>query len=151
VKTASAYMPMPMPPLPTRSPVPIGPDGHELALPPLPDQDVVYASRSVEGKPLPSPQTTPAIPIVPNVMVRSEPIPIGRSPLNGMENKLAAGALKVDGSVARVRFDAAPVKSSATIEGRTLAGGGIQTIRIPVSGKISIELKARVVPAEQPD
>jgi hypothetical protein len=151
VKAASAYMPMPMPPLPDRSPVPIGPDGHVLALPPLPDQDVVYASRSSEGRPLPSPQTTPAIPIVPGVMARSEPIPIGRSPLNGTDNKLAAGALKVDGSVARVRFDAAPVKSSATIEGRTLAGGGIQTIRIPVSGKISIELKARVVPAEQPD
>jgi hypothetical protein len=151
VKVASAYMPMPMPPLPSRTPVPIGPDGHVMPLPPLPDQNVVTASARIGGKPTASPQITPAIPIEMGTVERSVPLPFARSPLDGSGRKMAVGELKVDSGVIRTRFDAAPGRVSATIDGRTLSGGGTQTIRIPVSGKISIELKARVVPTDQPE
>jgi hypothetical protein len=154
VRAASAYMPKPLPtpPLPSRSPmVGFGPDGKPAPLPPLPVEQVIPASATESATPRPSPQMTPSIPIDPNVTAgKFEPTPIGMAmvPVNAPK-VAAAGKMHVDPSVSTARYEPMPVgKSTATFNGQKLSGGATQTIRIPVSAKISIELKARVVPTE---
>ncbi len=114
----------PMPALPSRSLLPsIGPDGKDVALPPLPDAHVETASHVGPSGPLPSPQTT-----------------------------IPASSMKFDPSIAPARFEPQPVgRSSVEIDGAALATGRPQTIRIPLGGRLSIELKATVVPSDKPE
>ena len=109
------------PPRPSRSLLPaIGPDGKEVELPALPDHQVATASHEGPPAPRPSPQA--------NV------------PTTGM---------RYDVSVAPARYEPTPIgQSSVGLDGAVLASGRPQTIRIPLSGRLSIELKATIVPAE---
>jgi hypothetical protein len=109
------------PPRPSRSLLPaIGPDGKEVVLPALPDHQVATTSHEGPPAPRPSPQA-----IVP------------------------ATGMRYDASVAPARYEPTPIGQSAIgLDGAVLASGRPQTIRIPLSGRLSIELKASIVPAE---
>jgi hypothetical protein len=147
----------PMPPTPSRSLLPaVRPNGEVVELPPLPDDRVAPASFATPAMPLPSPQTlaTTANPKLslkfdPNVATAMyEPEPIGRSTLHNDRGE----PMKVDPNVAPARYEPMPIaRSNIRLDGAELAAGRTQTLRIPISGKLSIEVKARVIPAEQPE
>ncbi len=114
----------PTPALPSRSPLPaIGPDGKAASLPPLPDPTVSTTSLNGPPSPRPSPQTD-----------------------------LSRSSMRFDPAVAPARYEPVPIgRSSVRLDGAELATLKQQTIRIPFSGRLSIELKARVVPTDQPE
>jgi hypothetical protein len=120
----------PMPKLPSRSLLTAtDPNGKDLALPPLPDAELTKTSFDSSG----SPRATPQSPFVP------------------MTN--AAPRLKVDTQVAPAHFEPAPPIPTvpAQLDGAELASGRTQTIRLPLGGRLSIELKAKIVPSEKPE
>jgi hypothetical protein len=147
----------PMPQTPSRSLLPaVGPDGEVVELPPLPDDKVAPASFATTSVPRPSPQILPttanpklSMKFDPNVATAlHEPEPIGRSSLNATRGEL----MKFDPDVAPARYEPLPIaRSNIRLDGAELAKGKTQTLRIPISGKLSIELKARVIPAEEPE
>jgi hypothetical protein len=110
-----------MPPLPSRTPLqPVGPDGKVVELPPLPEGFEPEAEASA------GPQATPQT-------------RVGR-PMVGFP----------DAKVAPARLDPEPVgRSAIRLDGRELASGRTQMIRIPLGGMLAIELQARVVPADK--
>ncbi len=114
-----------MPPLPSRSLLmPIGPDGKVVDLPPLPDDLVAEAgaTESTSG-----PQASP-------------------------QARMVRPLMRVDAKVAPARLEPAPAGvSTLRLDGRELASGRSQILRIPLGGVLVIELRARLVPAEQPE
>ncbi|HEY2155675.1 MAG TPA: hypothetical protein VGH33_08595 [Isosphaeraceae bacterium] len=113
-----------MPPLPSRTPLqPVGPDGKVVELPPLPEGfDAVADAADPSAGPQASPQTR-----------------AGRPAWHS-----------VDAKVAPARLDPEPVgRSPIRLDGRELASGRTQVLRIPLGGSLAIELQARVVPAEK--
>ena len=125
VDKAPAPMPMRMPPLPSRTPMqPIGPDGKVVELPPLPDEFVAEAEAVDKAS---GPKASPQAPA-------------------------ARPSSRIDPSLIPARLEPAPVgRSMLRLDGAELASGRTQLIRIPLGGRIAIEVKARLVPAEQPE
>ena len=117
-----APMPRKMPPLPSRSLLKaVGPDGKVVELPPLPEEIVAEADPS--AGPQASPQAR-----APRLLPRIDP------------------------KVAPARLEPAPSGlSNVRLDGHELASGRSQVIRIPLGGVVAIELRARLVPAEQPE
>ena len=57
-----------------------------------------------------------------------------------------------DAKVAPAGLEPEPVgRSPIRLDGRELASGRTQVIRIPLGGTLAIEVQARVVPAERPE
>ncbi len=114
-----------MPPLPSRTPlVPLGPDGKVVELPPLPEGFEPADEAEASAGPQASPQARV-----------KHPRPETR-----------------DLRVAAARLDPEPVgRSAIRLDGRELASGRTQVIRIPLGGTIAIEVQARVVPVERPE
>ncbi len=111
-----------MPPLPSRTPLqPVGPDGKVVELPPLPDGfDDMASADDASGGPQASPQAR----------VRRKAY--------------------IDDKVAAARLEPEPVgRSPIRLDGRELASGRTQVIRIPLGGMLAIEVQARVVPADR--
>ena len=118
-------LPKRMPPLPSRTPMePIGPDGKVVELPPLPDDFVAEAEALDKSA---GPKASPQAPAV-KPSTRFDPL------------------------VAPARLEPSPVgRSMLRLDGAELASGRTQLIRIPLGGRLAIEVKARLVPAEQPE
>jgi hypothetical protein len=146
-----------MPPVPSRTLLPaVGPNGEVVELPPLPDDRVAPASFATTSVPRPSPQaltttTNPKLSLKfdPNVATAMyPPAPIGRSSLHPSMRE----PMNFDPDITAVRYEPLPIApSNIRLDGAELAKGKTQTLRIPISGKLSIEVKARVIPAEQPE
>jgi hypothetical protein len=116
--------PKKMPPLPSRTPLqPVGPDGKVVELPPLPEGfDAVADAADPSAGPQASPQSR-----------------VGRQAWHS-----------VDAKVAPARLEPEPMgRSAIRLDGRELASGRTQVLRIPLGGSLAIELQARVVPAEK--
>lgn len=120
-----APAPKRMPPLPSRTPMePIGPDGKVVELPPLPDDFVAEAEAVDKSE---GPRASPQAP-------KSRP------------------STRFDPLVAPARVEPSPLgRSMLQLDGAELASGRTQLIRIPLGGRLAIEVKARLIPAEQPE
>ncbi len=115
-----------MPPLPSRTPLqPVGPDGKVVELPPLPEGFEPPADiLELSAAPQASPQMRAVRPAM------------------GLS----------DAEVAPARIEPEPVgRAAIRLDGRELASGRTQVMRIPLGGMLAIEVQARVVPVERPE
>jgi len=148
----------PMPALPDRSLLPaIGPDGKPVTLPSLPDTQVSTTMFSDPPAIRPSPQTnTPVASYIINPVIpqpRSEPMPIAKSKLGPDGSKIAstpASAMKFDPSVAQAHYEPMPIgPANLVVDGAKLASGRPQSLHIPLTERLAIDVNIRIVPAKQ--
>lgn len=117
-----APKPQKMPPLPSRSLLqPVGPDGKVVEVPPLPDEMVAEAEAMEASS---GPQASP-------------------------QARPTRSAPRVD--VAAMRAESTAAGRPIALDGRELASGRTQVVRIPIGGSLAIEVQARLVPAVQPE